>query len=226
MGDAMNHREEIIGRCRLILGDSVEIMPTIACDMLLTDPVWPNCPPDTIHGSDDPDGLWQRSCAVLPPVKRLVAIMRGDSDPRILRHVPDRLTFFRTILLSYAMPGYIGRKLGGDETAYWFGDPVLPTRGRRLIPGRGPVAQPGSRPANGHPMSRAQVHFDWLAQWTTDEGEVVLDPFMGSGTTLVACAKLQRDCIGIEIDPTFFDIACRRVEAQYRQGSFFEAANA
>lgn len=70
-------------------------------------------------------------------------------------------------------------------------------------------------------MSRAQVHFDWLAQWTTDEGDTVLDPFMGSGTTLVACAKLERACVGIEIDPGFFDIACRQVEAALAQPNMF-----
>jgi DNA modification methylase len=40
---------------------------------------------------------------------------------------------------------------------------------------------------------------------------------MGSGTTLVACAKLGRKGIGIELDPDYFEIACRRVEEAYRQ---------
>ena len=97
----------------------------------------------------------------------------------------------------------------------------MPARGRKVIPGRGPVAQPGDRPRNGHPMSRAQVHFDWLIQWGTDAGETVLDPFMGSGTTLIACSKLGRPCIGIEIDPVFFDGACRRVEQAQRQSDMF-----
>jgi DNA modification methylase len=41
----------------------------------------------------------------------------------------------------------------------------------------------------------------------------ILDPFMGSGTTGVACARLGRAFIGIEIEPRYFDIACRRIEA-------------
>ena len=49
----------------------------------------------------------------------------------------------------------------------------------------------------------------------------ILDPFMGSGTTLVACANLGRHGIGIEIDPKYFDITCRRVEAAYRQPRLF-----
>ena len=41
----------------------------------------------------------------------------------------------------------------------------------------------------------------------------VLDPFMGSGTTGVACVKLGRKFIGIEIEPKYFDIACKRIAA-------------
>lgn len=52
-------------------------------------------------------------------------------------------------------------------------------------------------------------------------GETVLDPFMGSGTTGVACAKLGRKFIGIEIEPKYFDIACRRIEQAYKQPDFF-----
>jgi DNA modification methylase len=44
---------------------------------------------------------------------------------------------------------------------------------------------------------------------------------MGSGTTLVACAKLGRKGIGIELDPGYFDIACRRVEEAMRQPDLF-----
>jgi DNA modification methylase len=44
---------------------------------------------------------------------------------------------------------------------------------------------------------------------------------MGSGTTGVACAKLGRKFIGIEIEPKYFDIACRRIEAAYKQPDMF-----
>ena len=49
----------------------------------------------------------------------------------------------------------------------------------------------------------------------------VLDPFMGSGTTGVACAKMGRKFIGIEIDIKYFDIACKRIEDAYKQGDMF-----
>ena len=53
------------------------------------------------------------------------------------------------------------------------------------------------------------------------DGGLVLDPFMGSGTTGVACARLNRRFIGIEITPKYFDIACRRIEQAQRQKDLF-----
>jgi len=50
---------------------------------------------------------------------------------------------------------------------------------------------------------------------------VILDPFMGSGTTGVACANLGRKFIGIEIERKYFDIACERIDAAYAQGRLF-----
>ena len=52
-------------------------------------------------------------------------------------------------------------------------------------------------------------------------GHVILDPFMGSGTTGVACVKLGRRFIGIEIETKYFDTACRRIEAAYKQPDLF-----
>jgi site-specific DNA-methyltransferase (adenine-specific) len=51
--------------------------------------------------------------------------------------------------------------------------------------------------------------------------QTILDPFMGSGTTGVACAKLGRKFIGIELDPKYFDIACKRIEQAYKQPDMF-----
>jgi len=50
---------------------------------------------------------------------------------------------------------------------------------------------------------------------------MVLDPFMGSGTTGVACHRLGRRFVGIEIEPRYFDIACRRIEQAQRQRDLF-----
>jgi site-specific DNA-methyltransferase (adenine-specific) len=55
----------------------------------------------------------------------------------------------------------------------------------------------------------------------TNPGELILDPFMGSGTTGVACVKMGRPFIGIELDPKYFDVACERIQAAYDQGDMF-----
>jgi len=47
--------------------------------------------------------------------------------------------------------------------------------------------------------------------------QIILDPFMGSGTTGIACANLGHKFIGIEIEPRYFDIACRRIRDAYAQ---------
>jgi site-specific DNA-methyltransferase (adenine-specific) len=58
-----------------------------------------------------------------------------------------------------------------------------------------------------------------LLEWI--DADTILDPFMGSGTTGVACAKSGRRFIGIEIEPKYFDIACRRIEQAYKQPDLF-----
>ena len=61
---------------------------------------------------------------------------------------------------------------------------------------------------------------EWCLQKYPD-AITILDPFMGSGTTGVACVKLGRKFIGIEIEPKYFDIACKRIEEAYKQPDFF-----
>ena len=222
--NAIAWREEIIGDARLILADCRDVLPTLdGVDVIITDPVWPNCPAGLIEGSLDPYGLFAEVCKILPSHKRAIFTMRCDSDPRFLAAY-DWHTFLRIIAMPYVVPGYLGRILGGDEYAYWFGSPVVSAPGRRVIPGRTPPAQPNSRTPDGHPMSRAQVHFDWIVGWATDSGETTLDPFMGSGTTGVACAYHRKPFIGIEIEQKYFDIACFRIEQSYMQMSILDFA--
>ena len=72
-----------------------------------------------------------------------------------------------------------------------------------------------------HPTEKPVALLEALAKVVTDDSGTILDPFMGSGTTGVACAKLGRKFIGIEIEPKYFDIACKRIEAAYAQPDMF-----
>ena len=81
---------------------------------------------------------------------------------------------------------------------------------------------PNDANATGHPCAKPLPQMMWLVNRASWRDEIVLDPFMGSGTTGVACANLGRKFIGIEIEPKYFDIACERIEAAYAQGRLFE----
>jgi len=70
-----------------------------------------------------------------------------------------------------------------------------------------------------HPTQKPLALMEWSIGFVN--GATILDPFMGSGTTGVACAKMGRTFIGIEIDEKYFDIACRRVEAAMNQPDLF-----
>lgn len=197
---------------KLYLDDCLKILPTFErVDAVITDPVWPNSHSD-LAGSDAPFELLRDSLKLVD-ARCIVIVLRYDSDPRFLAAVPDKWPFFRVQTLEYAVPGYNGRKLGGLELAYCFGDPVPSAPGRRVIPGIGPKVMPTK--ANGHLCPRSIEHFKWLVSWWANPGDTILDPFMGSGTTGVACVKTGRNFIGIEIHEPYFRIAKKRIkEAQ------------
>ena len=69
-----------------------------------------------------------------------------------------------------------------------------------------------------HPTQKPIALMRWMVEQTDG---VVLDPYMGSGTTGVACMQLKRSFVGIEIHEPFFDIACERIENAQRQERLF-----
>jgi site-specific DNA-methyltransferase (adenine-specific) len=79
-------------------------------------------------------------------------------------------------------------------------------------------AGPGCNEYAGHPTQKPCALMEKLILKTTG---LVLDPFMGSGSTGIACATLGRAFIGIEREPKYFDIACERITAAYAQGRLF-----
>ncbi len=84
--------------------------------------------------------------------------------------------------------------------------------------GRGKAATDGKE----HPTQKPIALMQWCLGFLPD-ARTILDPFMGSGTTGVACAKIGRRFIGIEIDDRYFEIACRRIAEAYRQPDMFVA---
>lgn len=72
-----------------------------------------------------------------------------------------------------------------------------------------------------HPTQKPIELMEWCLGFLP-KATTILDPFMGSGTTGVACAKLGRRFIGIELEPRYFDIACKRIDDAYRQPRLFK----
>jgi site-specific DNA-methyltransferase (adenine-specific) len=74
---------------------------------------------------------------------------------------------------------------------------------------------------NDHPTRKPIALISELVFLFSRPASIVFDPFMGSGTTGVACANLGRKFIGIEMERKYFDIACERIEAAYAQLRLF-----
>jgi site-specific DNA-methyltransferase (adenine-specific) len=71
-----------------------------------------------------------------------------------------------------------------------------------------------------HPTQKPIKLLEYLVLTYTNKGQLIIDPFMGSGTTGVACVNCQRRFIGIEINEEYFDIACKRIKHAAAQGQF------
>ena len=80
-----------------------------------------------------------------------------------------------------------------------------------------------SDPGREHPTQKPLSLMTWCVLNFTESGDTVLDPFMGSGTTGVACVQTGRNFIGIEIDPTYYAIAERRIREAQQQPTLWEA---
>jgi len=74
---------------------------------------------------------------------------------------------------------------------------------------------------NSHPTVKPTDLMRYLCRLVTPPGGVVLDPFMGSGTAGVAAVQMGRQFIGIEREPKYFDIACKRIEDAQRMVDMF-----
>jgi hypothetical protein len=220
----------------LYLGDCRDILPSCSFDAVVTDPPWDRA--RGIAGADDPRGLFNRVATDMARA-RVVAIQLGCyCDPSFLAPLAGLMPFIHVCWLRYVPPSYNGRVLVDADVAYVYGEPQKSREGARVIPStcqsvkrqdgelefqRGHGRNRTSKIANKttaalpHPMSRRLDHVIWLIGWHTEESDVVADPFMGSGTTGVSAVHLSRRFIGIEIEPRFFDVSCRRIAEALKQ---------
>ena len=109
-----------------------------------------------------------------------------------------------------------------DERILWF------TRGKwkwnQECVGFGTIWEIARAQNKAHPVAFPEELPARCIAATTDPGDLVLDPFMGSGTSGVAAVRAGRRFVGAEMDPTHFDTACRRIAEAQRQGDMFRDA--
>lgn len=210
-------------KSEVIHGDALDVLQSLARRpgwdpsrvVVLTDPPWPDCEHIEIDGADDPVGVWRRVAWVVPSVaKRLILWLGRNTDPReMLGAVPLSMDFATAVNLRMVPPGYRGPVMGGD-LAYVFGKLRLP-EGRRVLPGEIVSNGPQHARENGkldHPCPRSPMHARGLVRWYCAKADVIVDPFCGSGTTLVAAAELDISYIGVDSDERWVLEARARIE--------------
>lgn len=79
------------------------------------------------------------------------------------------------------------------------------------------TVQKWTRDRGLHPTQKPVAMLEWLTKTYTDENDTILDPFMGSGSTGVACHNLNRNFIGMELDEKYFEIAKKRIEEEQQK---------
>ena len=124
--------------------------------------------------------------------------------------------WFGSLVWDKGQPGlgYHIRYAHEDIAVFRIGAPKRPPVPLLSVVRAGPVAE-------RHPHEKPVRVLSALVQWACPKEGVVLDPFMGSGTTGVACVSLGRKFVGIEIDRQHFDVACERISAAQSQGRLF-----
>ena len=227
-------RRETIGDCTLYLGDCLDVMPTLGkVDAVVTDPPW-----NMDYFADDAK-TWNEYAEWLGALNdKYLEISAGPVfvflSSKSIPYVSHKFQGWQPFA---AVKNFSQMSASKDTIPNAFDIGFALMRGRYSGNGRnwwlcntaGMLAD-----RTGHPTPRTldcmikcleicdagpvsdQPNFDGY-----QPSDQVLDPFMGSGTTGVACVKLGRRFIGIEIDEGYFDIARRRIEEAYRQPDFF-----
>jgi site-specific DNA-methyltransferase (adenine-specific)/modification methylase len=214
-------RIERIGDATLYLGDCLEILPTLPkVDAVITDPPYgineaagknksrTNMAVAKDYGNDDWDSA--------PPCAALIDL--------VLRAGTWQALFGGNYFgLPASSCWLVWDKLNGDND---FADCELawtnwPKAVRRLQWRWNGMIRQGNE-ERFHPTQKPLQVMGWVID-LCPKADSILDPFMGSGTTGVAAVERRRQFVGIEREPRYFDVACRRIEAAYKQRPLFDA---
>ena len=214
----MIYREETIGDCRLILADCRDVLPTLGkVDAVVTDPPYGiGWRPRVTHQDQtwvDEINFDIRSFLV----GRYHLIWGGQYFADVLPKAEGWLTWCKRPT--------VGLDFSNDDRSYATTELAWRDWGKAKFISHvwdgGMRAGAAENRTFCHPSQKPIEVMEWCLRQLPSDAYIVLDPFMGSGTTGVACVKLSRKFIGIEIEPRYFDIACRRIEAAYAQPDLF-----
>lgn len=197
-------RIEVIGNATLYLGDSQEIMPEIRnVGAVVSDPPYPNRAGHFIEGIETAR-YWLQFFKCDHWLVFWDEIDRPHPpQPLVAVHIWHRTNTNRPDNYEPILEYHIEGKHKASR--------VLPYC--VIFPGLTGIE------ASGHPTEK---NVDLMKVLIKRTSGIVLDPFMGSGTTGVAAMQMHRNFIGIEKDVKWFDIACKRIEDAQRQGSLFQ----
>jgi site-specific DNA-methyltransferase (adenine-specific) len=223
-------RVEQIGNATLYLGDCREVLPTLGkVDAVVTDPPYGiNLDTDNSRFSGGhAASVARRGNGVGSAGGKPIANDSGPFDPSLLlaygrQHIvwgwnnyPDRLPAGACLVWLKRNDDAFGSFLSDAELAWM-------SKGHGVYCRRD-LSNNAIALERAHPTQKPVGLMEWCLGFLP-HARTILDPFMGSGTTGVACAKRGRSFIGIEIELRYFDIACRRIEDAYKQADMFVAA--
>lgn len=218
-------RKEIIGDATLILGDCLEILPTLdKMDAVVTDP------PYGINIIENNNKKYYGES-----VQKEFKNIKWDEDvpvsqifKEIFKKSRNQIIFGGNYFLEYlhSTPCYIIWDKRGTLPKVPFADTEFAWTSFKKMSKKYTVIQHGfikdDDEKKTHPTQKPVLLFNQILSDFTKENELICDPFMGSGTTGVAALNLGRKFIGIEIEESYFDIACKRIEDAHSQPSLFD----
>lgn len=242
----MTYREEIIGDCRLIMGDALEVMPTLTpVDLICTDAPYMVSKGGlaTVTGEAQRFGGWAKEYGNGGDIVQCDLDWSDWMGLAFDCLKSERQAYFMTNGRNVKNAQQAAEDAGFDlhTLCVWDKRSALPNRWYQnvteftLFMKKGKafmINDPSSKNLishfqkddSEHPTEKPVSLMEQYISNSTKPGWVVLDPFMGSGTTLVASANLGLPAIGIELTQKWFDVACRRVEAAYNSPKLFSSA--